>query len=238
MDREEFLKMLIQNKYGNVKLFSEQIGIPYTTVRSILERGVGKAGVDNIIKICKGLGISPEDLAENFVVNNFTANTINVMNKLEEIRKEKVYNFAEKQLEQQNKIVHLDEVRELYADYQTQYEDVDVYGAVSAGTGVELYDEVVETIQYPAPVPNHDIALKVSGDSMAPLFQDGEVIFVRKKQEINNGQIGVFIVNGQGFLKKLYKGSDAVKLISLNPNYEDIVLTEHDDIHVVGVVVI
>lgn len=50
MNREEFLKSLIESKYKSVKAFSEVINIPYTTIRSILERGVGRAGVDTIIK--------------------------------------------------------------------------------------------------------------------------------------------------------------------------------------------
>lgn len=162
--------------------------------------------------------------------------------KLNEDRKLVVLNTAEQQLEEQleaqNKIVHINEVRELYEDYRTKLTEIDLYGSASAGTGIDLFDEVVETILYPEPVPTHDIALYVKGDSMAPLFQDGEVIFIRKTTNINSGQIGIFIVNGQGFVKKLYKGMDEVKLISLNPKYEDIVLTEHDHVVTVGLVIL
>lgn len=69
MNREEFLKILIENKYGNVKAFSESINIPYTTIRTILEKGVGNARIDNVLKICKGLGISPEQLSNDFNFN-------------------------------------------------------------------------------------------------------------------------------------------------------------------------
>lgn len=62
MTREEYIKELIIQKYGNIKEFSRQINIPYTTIRSILERGVANAQLDNVITICKGLRISPEDL--------------------------------------------------------------------------------------------------------------------------------------------------------------------------------
>ncbi|MTD40293.1 hypothetical protein GIX45_17055 [Erwinia sp. CPCC 100877] len=66
MNREDFLKLLIESKYGNVKVFSEAIKIPYTTVRTILEKGVGNARIDNVLKICKGLDISPEQLSVDF----------------------------------------------------------------------------------------------------------------------------------------------------------------------------
>ncbi|MFK8242849.1 MULTISPECIES: XRE family transcriptional regulator [unclassified Facklamia] len=193
----------------------------------------------DIAKYAEALDLTPQALFDYGTKSPTSTLTLinDTASQLNEDRQVNVLEYAEDQLEEQNKIIHLDEIRELYADYQTQYEDVDLYGGASAGTGVELFDEVIETIKYPAPVPVHDIALKVLGDSMTPLFQDGEVIFIKKKQDINNGQIGVFIVNGQGYVKKLYKGPNEVKLISLNSHYKDIVLTEHDDIHIVGLVV-
>lgn len=101
MNREEFVKQLIISKYGNIKNFSELIGVPYTTIRSILERGIGKAGIDNIIKICKGLGISPEQLSNDFTFNEFISGTVSTMYLLKNDRQQKVYNFAENQLEEQ-----------------------------------------------------------------------------------------------------------------------------------------
>lgn len=51
MTNEEVLKKIIEEKYQNVKAFSEKINIPYTTVRSILERGLLNAKVENVIRI-------------------------------------------------------------------------------------------------------------------------------------------------------------------------------------------
>ncbi|MBF6626210.1 LexA family transcriptional regulator [Aerococcaceae bacterium zg-BR9] len=211
------------------------------TAISAWEVGRNKPLMDNVEQMAAIFNIKKSELLGENSLSLTLTSTLTLItdtaSQLNEDRQVNVLEYAEDQLEEQNKIIHLDEIRELYADYQTQYEDVDLYGGASAGTGVELFDEVFETIKYPAPVPVHDIALKVLGDSMTPLFQDGEVIFIKKKQDINNGQIGVFIVNGQGYVKKLYKGVDEVKLISLNSHYKDIVLTEHDDIHIVGLVV-
>lgn len=166
-----------------------------------------------------------------------------IFDKLTVQRQDKVYRFAERQLYEQEhhkNIIHMDEVRELFEQYQTKedFEDVDIYGAVSAGTGVEIYEDVVETVSYPSPVPAHDIALRVYGDSMSPLYKHGDIIFVDKTHEINHGQIGVFILNGQGFLKKFYKDYDSVKLVSVNKNYGDIILTEDDRVDLVGTVIL
>lgn len=65
---EERLKELILSKYKTVSDFAKSIDIPYTTVDSILKRGVQKANVVNIIKICKALGISTDELAEGRIM--------------------------------------------------------------------------------------------------------------------------------------------------------------------------
>lgn len=62
MEKAAVLKKLIEETGMSMKAFSEKVGIPYTTLYSILERGVGKASVDNVIKICKALGITIEDM--------------------------------------------------------------------------------------------------------------------------------------------------------------------------------
>lgn len=64
MSKEKQLKVLMEKKSGSVKAFSEEIGLAYTTIRSILERGVFNSKVENIIKICKGLNIKPEDIMD------------------------------------------------------------------------------------------------------------------------------------------------------------------------------
>ena len=63
MTREEYLKQLIIEDSGTLKDFAKKINMPYTTLYSIL-RNVGGASIDNILKICKVLGISADDLAE------------------------------------------------------------------------------------------------------------------------------------------------------------------------------
>lgn len=60
--RAEILDKLITDTGLSKKAFAEKIGLPPTTLRSILSRGVGNASVDNVIKVCKGLGITTDDL--------------------------------------------------------------------------------------------------------------------------------------------------------------------------------
>lgn len=68
MKIEEELKNLILSKYGTVKDFSLATELPYGTVDTILRRGIHKASVTNIIKICQTLGISTDELAQDRIV--------------------------------------------------------------------------------------------------------------------------------------------------------------------------
>ena len=61
MTREEYIKGLIKDRGKNIKEFSVEIGIPYTTMLSML-KNLGGAAVDSVIKICNGLGITVEQL--------------------------------------------------------------------------------------------------------------------------------------------------------------------------------
>lgn len=65
---EEKIKEIIINRYGSVKRFAEKIDVPYTTIDTILKRGMLKSNVLNAIKICNDLNIDIEELANGKVV--------------------------------------------------------------------------------------------------------------------------------------------------------------------------
>lgn len=190
--------------------------------------------IDKIEMLAHYFGINKSDLIEDRID---TPDLITIYNRLDDVRKGNLLNVAEQLLEEQTnqKVRHLD----LYEDYlREETETVYIYGTVSAGKGSLVSDQAIEEIQCHKPVPIHDMAFKVVGDSMTPLFQDGEVIFTHKTSVIGHGQIGVFIVNGEAYVKKLFKTPHSVSLVSLNKDYPDIELTENDQIEVVGTVIL
>lgn len=62
MTREEYVKYLIQKQNYTYKSFAASINIPYTTLLSMLKNGLGGAAIDNVIKVCRGLHITVEEL--------------------------------------------------------------------------------------------------------------------------------------------------------------------------------
>lgn len=105
---------------------------------------------------------------------------------------------------------------------------------VSAGTGYDLNDENFEEIQI-VDTPEAEIAdyaLKVEGESMSPDFHTGDIVLVKEQPEIEIGQVGIFIYNNEGYIKE--RGKDY--LISRNPEFDNIVPTEDDQIICEGLV--
>jgi len=62
-NKAKVLAELIDRR-GSRRAFAEEIGIPPTTLQSMLTRGVGRASIDNVIKVCRALGITVEQLEE------------------------------------------------------------------------------------------------------------------------------------------------------------------------------
>ena len=75
MNKETYIRTLIKNSGNNIKSFAEKIGLPYTTLTGILTRGIDGASVQNVMKICKALKITVEDLQKVETLNLNEENT-------------------------------------------------------------------------------------------------------------------------------------------------------------------
>lgn len=94
--------------------------------------------------------------------------------------------------------------------------------AAAEGAGAFLLDDgfdevLVEMNKY---TKQADVILKVVGRSMEPVITDGDRVLVRQQPSVRIGEIGVFIVDGQGYLKEY----QADRLVSLNPDIDDVLV--------------
>ena len=107
---------------------------------------------------------------------------------------------------------------------------------VSAGCGFELDEgdnwETIEISDTPE-ARRADYALTISGDSMEPVYYDGDIVLVKMQDTVEIGQIGIFILDGSGYIKK-YCGDH---LVSLNEDYDDIPLSDYEDVRCSGRVI-
>lgn len=84
-------------------------------------------------------------------------------------------------------------------------------------------------------------ALKVKGDSMSPIFIEGDIVIVKKQNDCENNQIAIVIVNGdEGTIKKVRKTEQGIILKPLNPTYDPLIFTNQEieeiPITIVGIV--
>jgi repressor LexA len=106
---------------------------------------------------------------------------------------------------------------------------------VSAGVGVMLdgdsTDEIV--VSDNSRTREEDYALRISGNSMEPRYRDGDILLVQETDTLEFGELGIFILDGNGFFKVF--GGD--RLYSLNPEYGDILLKDFEDVRIAGRVI-
>lgn len=106
---------------------------------------------------------------------------------------------------------------------------------VSAGVGVYLDAADAETISIPdnEKTASASYALRISGNSMEPKYQDGDILLVQTAESVEVGEMGIFLLDGSAFFK-VYGGD---RLISLNPAYGPILLKDFSDVQCKGLVV-
>lgn len=108
----------------------------------------------------------------------------------------------------------------------------------SAGTGQWLDDDLSEEMEVDDSVPaSAEFGVRLAGDSMSPRFADGQIVWARRSNSAENGEIVLCVLNEQGYCKKLHRNIDGVALISLNPAYQPILITENDQFQIMGTVV-
>ena len=176
--------------------------------------------------------------SERNSISNEQPEILPIYNKLEKPRQEKVLSYAKDQLEEQesSNIISIFDKPQEDEDYITDY----VEGLVAAGHGTFQEDNLHMEVRLRAnDVPNeYDTIAKVAGDSMEPLIEDNDLLFIKITSQLNINDIGIFQVNGKNFVKKLKRDYDGSwYLQSLNNSYEEIHLTENDDIRTIGEVV-
>lgn len=107
--------------------------------------------------------------------------------------------------------------------------------AVSAGTGQFLDGEDYEMVEVGAEVPEGaNFGVRVAGDSMEPQYHDGQTIWVRQQRSLMTGEIGIFLYDGSAYLKQLVARESSMALHSLNPQYEDIIISPELPLRVLG----
>ena len=112
-----------------------------------------------------------------------------------------------------------------------------VYEKMSAGIGSSVYNDRNYDTVYFDEEQAHDFASWVSGDSMEPNYQNGSVALIRETGFDYDGAVYAVLCNDQTYIKRVYREENGLRLVSINPKYQDIFLSYDEDPRVVGIVV-
>ncbi|HEH0001118.1 TPA: helix-turn-helix domain-containing protein, partial [Staphylococcus aureus] len=213
------LKQIMSERKISQSELSRRTGIGRNSISDYLN-GKYEAKQDKVFELAKALNVNEAwlmgfDISKNRKIENNDITSI--YSKLTPPRQSNVLKYATNQLEEQNN--DSDNLVD-FNSYIQEKSEVDIYGCASAGIGERLYNEPISKEFVRGYVPAHDIALKVNGDSMEPLFKNGQIIFIEKSHTIKDGQIGVFIINGDAYVKKVYVEDNRLTLVSLNKKYK------------------
>lgn len=248
-NKEIFSKNLAyyMNKKGvDRNTLCADLDLKYTTVRDWL-KGITYPRIGKIELLANYFNINKSDLIEDKTEkNNSISSKINFdprqaillsnYNKLNDNRKDKLVRISEKLLaEEDGKVVDICEKR---AKYKTRKRvSLPAPGKVSAGTGYwqeDDYDTMVDFYEDEIPDESeYDTIAIVVGHSMEPKIKNGDFLFIKLKNQVDLNKIGIFKVDGENYVKKLK--SD--RLESLNKDYDDIQLSEENDVRTIGEVV-
>lgn len=108
---------------------------------------------------------------------------------------------------------------------------IPVLGRVAAGYPIEAVENIIdyEEISEAMASAGEYFALQVKGDSMLPRFTDGDVVIVKKQEDIESGDIAIMLVNGdEATIKKVQKFEGGINLIPSNTAYDVMTFTKEE----------
>ena len=215
---------LCNQKGWSLSEFARKLDLPKSSISRYFNKS-RQLPINKINLFADTLGVSSEYLLGIKISNN---DLLDIYNKLDSKRQSKVYEFASRQLDEQNgiqedKVVYLVRGRQSAAGSMIHVDDVD------AEMGV-LPSSIV---------PNGANELvRITGDSMEPIIKKGSEVYLRYQPTVEDGEIAIVRVEDDGVTcKYLYRDGKNVILKSENQKYENIVV-DAEKVSVIGKVLL
>ena len=233
------------------KEFSAKIGKTQQTVGK-WENGSNAPTFKDLVKLVElfgvtsdyllGLSDSPSKYAYPPINDNKQEQVEEMFKELDEGNQDATVDFIENRLNNQHiskEIKENDLKKQIVINDERPTKRISIYARVNS-QGFELSEVPVDCLDYPVPIPVHDIAIKVVGKSMEPSFFDDEVLFIMKDSILRAGDISIVQINSRFFVMKVGQNRENgdILLNSLNSDKPPITLSEKDDFIIFGKVVL
>lgn len=236
---KKVVKLLKEKKKTKAEL-AKAAGIPYTTLDSMLKRESDTSKLATIYKIAEYLEVSVEELV--FDKNSAPAKS----EAFTEEEKEMIRDF--RMIDERGRNTVLASIKHeltyMSKSFSAQLSGLikrtlPVYNApAAAGEALPIIADDYDLVETDVAPADADFGIRISGDSMEPLIDDGTIVWVKRQEMLSNGEIGIFVLNGESLCKKIENTNGECRLISLNKKYQPINILETDDLRVVGSVLV
>lgn len=215
---------LCNQKGWSLSEFARQLDLPKSSISRYFNKS-RQLPINKINIFADTLGVSSEYLLGIKISNN---DLLDIYNKLDSKRQSKVYEFASRQLDEQNgiqeeKVVYLVRGRQSAAGSMIHVDDVDAeMGVLPSSIVPNGANELVQ----------------ITGDSMEPLIKKGSEVYLRYQPTVEDGEVAIVRVEDEGVTcKYLYRDGKNVILKSENPKYEDLIV-DAEKVSVIGKVLL
>ena len=233
------------------KEFSAKIGKTQQTVGK-WENGSNAPTFKDLVKLVELFGVTSDyllglsDLPSKYayppLYENKEEYVGEMFKQLDEGNQDATVDFIENRLDNQHiskEIKENDLKKQIGINDERPTKRISIYARVNS-QGFELSEVPVDCLDYPVPIPVHDIAFKVVGDSLEPSFFDDEVIFVIKDSILRPGDISIVQLNSRYYVMKVSQNKENgnILLNSLNSNEKPITFSEKEDFSIFGKIVL
>ena len=204
--------------------FARKLDLPKSSISRYFNKS-RQLPINKINLFADTLGVSSEYLLGIKISNN---DLLDIYNKLDSKRQTKVYDYASRQLEEQNgiqeeKVVYLVRGRQSAAGSMIHVNDVDAeMGVLPSSIVPNGANELVQ----------------ITGDSMEPLIKKGSEVYLRYQPTVEDGEVAIVRIEDEGVTcKYLFRDGEKIILKSENSKYDDIVVGA-EKVSVIGKVLI
>ena len=215
---------LCNQKGWSLSEFARKLDLPKSSISRYFNKS-RQLPINKIDIFADTLGVSSEHLLGIKISNN---DLLDIYNKLDSKRQVKVYDFASRQLDEQNgiqedKVVYLVRGRQSAAGSMIHVDDVDAeMGVLPSSIVPNGANELVQ----------------ITGDSMEPIIKKGSEVYLRYQPTVEDGEIAIVRVEDEGVTcKYLFRDGENIVLKSENSKYDDIVV-DANKVSVIGKVLI
>lgn len=120
-----------------------------------------------------------------------------------------------------------------HGEVKTNITKLPILGTIAAGQPILAEEHIEDYFNIDSSI-RADFALKVKGDSMINAgIQQDDIVFIRKQNHLENGEIGAVLIDEEATLKKFFKDNGSIILQAENNKYAPIIL-RNGHIHILG----